>query len=90
MVSFLKQKDFTNGCKFLNKIYQKYPAILANHNILALKHIELIFYNSNDQYLNKCDKILADIKSEVLIDKKWVEFIVTAYSSKFYQANSNQ
>lgn len=90
LVSFLKQKDFTNGCKFLNKIYQKYPAILANHNILALKHLELIFYNSNDQYLNKCDKILADIKSEVLIDKKWVEFIVAAYSSKFYQANSNQ
>ncbi|MCZ6901241.1 MAG: hypothetical protein O7C62_00020 [Rickettsia endosymbiont of Ixodes persulcatus] len=64
LVSFKKKEDFPNGCKILDKIYQKYSTILANHNILALKHLELIFYNLNDQYLNKGDKILADIKSE--------------------------
>lgn len=90
LLLFLRQEDWNNGCKFLDKIYNQYPSILVNYDDWKLKDLELIFYNSNDQYLNKSDKILADIKPAVLIDKEWVECIVYAYNSKLYQANSNQ
>ncbi len=36
---YFEQHDWINGCKFLDKPYQKYSSILSNHNILSLKGI---------------------------------------------------
>ncbi|MFY9589510.1 hypothetical protein OTR29_01940 [Rickettsia endosymbiont of Halotydeus destructor] len=90
LLSFLDQKDWSNGCKFLSKIYKKYPNILNTHNILALKALEFFFFNQDEKYLAKSDEILANIKKEMLSDEKWTNFIQEAYLDKLYSTWNNQ
>ncbi|HJD56186.1 MAG TPA: ankyrin repeat domain-containing protein [Rickettsia endosymbiont of Pyrocoelia pectoralis] len=82
----IKNQNYNETDEFLNRIYQKYPKILNNHNDIFLKKQEFNLYGLND----KSDKILADIKPEMLTNKSWVDLVTTGYMVKFYQANLNQ